>query len=155
MSKLTVGDQAPDFELLDQDENRVKLSERLTRGPIVLYFYPKDDTPGCTAEACGFRDQYQAFTDAGVDVIGVSDDSPDSHRQFAARHRLPFTLVSDPGGILRQRYGVDSFGLLRGRVTFVIDAGGVIRQRFSSRTNMLAHVDSALKVLKDLQAHAG
>jgi peroxiredoxin Q/BCP len=155
MSKLTVGDQAPDFELLDQDENRVKLSERLTRGPIVLYFYPKDDTPGCTAEACGFREQYQAFTDARVDVIGVSDDTPDTHRQFAARHRLPFTLVSDPGGILRQRYGVDSFGLLRGRVSFVIDAGGVIRQRFSSRTNMLAHVDSALKVLKDLQAHAG
>jgi peroxiredoxin Q/BCP len=154
MSKLTVGDQAPDFELLDQDENRVKLSERLARGPIVLYFYPKDDSPGCTAEACGFRDQYQAFTDAGVDVIGVSDDSPESHRQFAARHRLPFTLVSDPGGILRQRYGVDSFGLLRGRVTFVIDAAGVIRQRFSSRTNMLAHVDSALQVLKDLQANA-
>jgi peroxiredoxin Q/BCP len=152
MSKLNTGDVAPDFELLDQDGKSVTLSERLTKGPVVLYFYPKDDSPGCTAEACGFRDSFQTFTDAGVDVIGVSDDSPESHRQFAARHLLPFTLLSDPGGLLRRRYAVEAFGPLRGRVTFVIDAKGVIRQRFSSMTNMLAHVDSALKVLKDLQA---
>jgi peroxiredoxin Q/BCP len=152
MSKLNTGDVAPDFELLDQDGKNVKLSDRLIKGPVVLYFYPKDDSPGCTAEACGFRDSFQSFTDAGVDVIGVSDDSPESHQRFAARHHLPFTLVSDLGGALRRRYGVEEFGPLRGRVTFVIDAKGVIRQRFSSMTNMLAHVDSALKVLKDLQA---
>jgi len=151
MSKLTVGDSAPDFELLDQDGNLVKLSNLLMKGPVVLYFYPKDDTPGCTAEACGFRDSFQVFTDAGVDVIGVSDDSPESHRQFAMRYGLPFTLVSDPGGKLRRRYDVENFGPLRGRVTFVIDAKGVIRKRFSSMTNMLAHVDSALQVLKDLR----
>jgi peroxiredoxin Q/BCP len=152
MTKLTVGDRAPEFELLDQDKSVVTLSERLAQGPIVLYFYPKDDSPGCTAEACGFRDQFQAFTDAGVAVIGVSDDSPESHRQFAARHRLPFTLLSDPDGALRRSYGVESFGPLRGRVTFVIDGRGVIRQRFSSMTNMLAHVDAALQVLNDLRA---
>ena len=91
----------------------------------MLYFYPKDDTPGCTKEACTFRDQYEDFTAAGAEVIGVSSDSSESHRKFAGKYSLPFTLLSDRGGEVRKRYGVPAtLGLLPGRVTFVIDAGG-------------------------------
>jgi peroxiredoxin Q/BCP len=117
--------------------------------PVVLYFYPKDDTPGCTKEACTFRDQYQDFEDAGAAVIGVSSDSPESHKKFAAKHRLPFTLLADRGGKVRTLYGVPAtLGLLPGRVTFVIDGGGVVRRVFNSQLDATRHVEEALAELR-------
>ncbi len=146
---LKAGEAAPDFTLDDQDGNPVTLSSFRGEKCVVLYFYPKDDTPGCTAESCSFRDHYADFTDAGAEVIGVSDDSVASHRAFKAKHRLPFTLVSDRGGEVRRRYGVPStFGLLPGRVTFVIDKEGVVRHAFNSQMEATRHVDEALAVLK-------
>jgi peroxiredoxin Q/BCP len=145
------GDTAPDFALPDAAGKVVKLSQLQGR-PVVLYFYPKDETPGCTLEACAFRDQYEDFTDAGAEVIGVSSDSSASHEKFAKRHRLPFTLLSDADGALRKRYGVPStLGLLPGRVTFVIDANGVVRHVFNSQLAATRHVSEALDAIR---AHA-
>jgi peroxiredoxin Q/BCP len=150
---IQVGDKAPDFTLPSQSGEEVRLQYRLGMRVIVLYFYPKDDTRGCTAEACAFRDSFEVFTDAGADVIGVSSDSPEKHAAFASKHRLPFTLLSDQGGQIRKRYGVPAvLGLLPGRVTYVIDREGVVRQVFNSMTNIGQHVGDALEVVRKLQA---
>ncbi len=116
---------------------------------IVLYFYPKDNTAGCTAEACSFRDSYEVFTEAGAEVIGVSSDSVESHQRFAARNRLPFLLLSDRGGAVRKRYGVPAvLGILLGRVTYIIDRVGVVRQVFSSQLAPTRHVEEALRTIR-------
>jgi peroxiredoxin Q/BCP len=120
---------------------------------VVLYFYPKDNTSGCTAEACAFRDSHETFTDAGAEVIGVSSDSTDKHASFAGQHNLPFTLLSDKGGKVRKSYGVPTvLGVIPGRVTYVIDRTGTVRLVFSSMTNIDQHVKDALDVVKQLQA---
>ena len=145
---IVEGQRAPDFTLPDANGKDVRLAD-LSGKPVVLYFYPKDDTPGCTKEACSFRDQYQDFQDAGAVVIGVSSDSSESHRKFAAKHRLPFTLLADRGGRVRRLYGVPAtLGLLPGRVTFVIDAGGVVRHVFNSQLDATRHVAEALGTLR-------
>ncbi len=119
---------------------------------VVLYFYPKDNTRGCTAEACAFRDSHEVFAEAGAEVIGISSDSVDSHAGFASRHRLPFVLLSDKGAAVRKRYGVPTtLGILPGRVTYVIDRNGTVRHIFSSMTNIDQHVGDALAVVKQLQ----
>ncbi|MEL7340005.1 MAG: peroxiredoxin [Bacteroidota bacterium] len=150
MSNL--GTQAPDFALPNQDGQTVRLSDFLGKKHVVLYFYPKDETPGCTKEACGFRDSYESFKDAGAEVIGVSADSPKSHAAFARNHRLSFTLLSDRDRSVAKSYDVSGslFGLLPGRETFVIDKDGIIRHRFSSQLNIGRHIDDALKVLQGL-----
>ncbi|MFI6578607.1 peroxiredoxin [Nocardiopsis sp. NPDC050513] len=149
---IQVGDTAPDFTLPSQSGDPVRLYDRLGERTVVLYFYPKDDTPGCTAEACAFRDSHEVFTDAGAEVIGVSSDSADRHAAFAERHRLPFTLVSDEGGKVRKSYGVPSvLGLLPGRVTYVIDRRGTVRHVFNSMTVIDKHVEEALEVVRSLQ----
>jgi peroxiredoxin Q/BCP len=147
---IQVGDAAPDFTLPKQDGAPIELKGLLSKGPVVLYFYPKDDTPGCTAEACSFRDAYEDFKEAGAEVVGISSDSAGAHRAFADKHRLPFTLVSDAGGKVRKLYGVPGslLGLIPGRVTYVIDAGGVVRHVFNSQLNPTKHVREALEVLK-------
>ncbi|MGE5234850.1 MAG: peroxiredoxin [Acidobacteriota bacterium] len=148
---IAAGDKAPDLALKDQHGKLVKLSTTWKRGPVVLYFYPKDETPGCTKEACAFRDAYEVFTDAGAAVIGVSRDSVASHRDFATHHRLPFTLLADEDGAARERYGVPkTLGLLDGRVTFVIDRKGVVRKVFSSQFLAAKHVEQALAVIRTL-----
>ena len=130
---LEAGQSAPDFALPDASGRTVRLSDFRGQKVVVLYFYPKDDTPGCTRESCAFRDQYEDFTEAGGEVIGVSSDSGASHQRFAEKHRLPFTLLTDAGGEVRRRYGVPAtMGLLPGRVTFVIDREGVVRHVFNS-----------------------
>src|ERR1043165_7935118 len=124
---LKVGDKAPDFTLPKQDGTPVRLQDLLQKAAVVLYFYPQDNTPGCTQEACSFRDSYEAFKEAGAEVVGISSQSAASHQAFSAKHRLPFTLVSDEGAKVRKEYGVPStLGLLPGRVTYVIDREGII-----------------------------
>src|SRR5262252_1337051 len=125
MLELSIGDAMPDSTLVGPD-GQVKLRDRLGK-TLVVYFYPKDETPGCTIEACGFRDQYQTFTDAGADVIGISRDTAESHEKFRSHHRLPFTLLTDPGGKVAEAWGVKSILGIAGRVTFVFDKDGILR----------------------------
>jgi thioredoxin-dependent peroxiredoxin len=150
---VQVGDKAPDFTLPSQSGEEVRLYDRLGDRVVVLYFYPKDNTSGCTAEACAFRDSYETFSEAGAEVIGVSSDSVDKHAGFASKHGLPFTLLSDQGGRIRKAYGVPAaLGLLPGRVTYVIDRAGMVRLVFNSMTNIGKHVEDALEMVRKLQA---
>ena len=150
---IRAGDKAPDFTLPSQSGERVRLYDRLGERVVVLYFYPRDDTRGCTAEACAFRDSFEAFTDAGAEVIGVSSDSVDRHAAFAGKHNLPFTLLSDKGGQVRKSYGVPAvLGMVPGRVTFVIDREGTVRHSFNSMTNIGQHISDALRIVRELQA---
>ena len=149
---IQVGDKAPGFSLPAQSGAPVRLQYRLGERVVVLYFYAKDDTRGCTAEACAFRDSYEVFTGAGAEVIGVSSDSVGKHAAFAGKHKLPFTLLSDEGGQVRKRYGVPAvLGLLPGRVTYVIDRRVMVRHVFNSMINIGRHIDDALTVVKKLQ----
>ena len=150
---IQAGDKAPDFTLPSQSGTPVRLQDRLGERVIVLYFYPRDNTSGCTAEACAFRDSYEVFAEAGADVIGISSDSVDRHAAFAGKHDLPFTLLSDKGGQVRKQYGVPAvLGVLPGRVTYVIDRQGTVRHVFSSMTNIGQHVSDALETVRQLQA---
>ena len=150
---IRAGDKAPDFTLPSQSGEQVRLYDRLGDRMVVLYFYPRDDTRGCTAEACAFRDSFEVFTDAGAEVIGVSSDSVDRHAAFADKHKLPFTLLSDKGGQVRKLYGVPAvLGLVPGRVTYVIDREGTVRHSFNSMTNIGQHISDALRIVRELQA---
>lgn len=152
MEILHIGDSAPDFELPDQQGKRVRLSAFHGKKNVVLYFYPKDETPGCTREACRFRDEYEVFSQYDTEVIGVSFDSVKSHQRFTANRKLPFLLLSDRKKAVAKVYGVKSslFGLLPGRETFVIDKKGIIRGHFVSQFQAERHIDEALKVVKGL-----
>lgn len=148
MPQLNPGDPAPDFELPDQDGNPVSLKRLLTESAVVLFFYPKDDTTGCTKEACAFRDAADQFDAKGARIVGVSSDSGESHRRFAAKYNLPFTLLSDRGGRLRKLYGVKStLGIIPGRVTFAIDRTGIVRGVFDSQSRPERHAAEALASL--------
>jgi len=148
---VVVGDTAPEFRLPRSDETYVTLGDLLGKKNLAVYFYPKDFTSGCTAEACSFRDSYESFKELGAEVIGISDDSQSSHRDFAQHHKLPFILLSDSDGSVRKAYGVKkTLGLFAGRVSFVIDKKGIIRHTFSSQARPTAHVGEALSVLKSL-----
>jgi len=152
-SGVQVGDKAPDFTLMSQSGERVRLQDRLAERVVVLYFYPKDETRGCTAEACAFRDSHEVFAEAGAEVIGVSSDSAGRHAAFADHYKLPFTLLSDEGGRVRKSYGVPAvLGLIPGRVTYVIDRAGTVRHVFNSMTNIGQHVGDALALVRQLQA---
>jgi peroxiredoxin Q/BCP len=151
MTKVAVGDQAPDFTLPDHRGDQVTLSGFIGESNVVLYFYPKDFSPGCTAQACFFRDNYEDFTDMGAVVIGVSGDSLESHKRFVEEHLLPFILLSDGDNEVRKLYGATKgLGLLPGRVTYIIDKKGVVRHVFTSEINMRKHVDEALRILRKL-----
>jgi peroxiredoxin Q/BCP len=151
MSVVNVGDEIPDFALLDESGNRVTRDSLLNGRPLVLFFYPKDESPICTAEVCAIRDAYEQFVDAGATVVGVSSDSVTSHRAFAEHHRLPFRLLSDSEGDLRRAFGVSrSLGLIPGRATYVVDKMGVVRHIFASQLDARKHVDEALEKLSAL-----
>jgi peroxiredoxin Q/BCP len=150
---IKVGDTAPNFNLPAQNGENVSLGDFRGQKSVVLYFYPKDDTPGCTIESCAFRDQYEVFQAAGAEVIGVSGDSSNSHKNFANKHNLPFTLLSDQGDQLRKQYGATTaFGLIPGRVTYLIDKNGIVQYVFDSMFNFKGHVEEALKTLQQLPA---
>jgi len=144
---LQTGSIAPDFTLPSQEGKNVSLSDFKGQN-IVLYFYPKDDTPGCTKEACSFRDQYEVFRKKGAVVLGVSSDSVASHQKFSQKYKLPFLLLADSDGKVRKLYGVKStMGIIPGRTTFVIDKKGVIKHVFSSQFQAQKHIEEALKAL--------
>lgn len=149
---LASGDQAPEFSLKDQ--NGVERSLSGIKGkPLVLFFYPKDDTPGCTMEACAFRDSYNELQQLGAEVWGISGDDAGSHRRFAERHRLPYPLLVDAGNRVREAFGVaKAMFVLPGRVTYVIDGEGVVRHVFNNLLDGPAHRREALECLKRLQA---
>jgi peroxiredoxin Q/BCP len=149
---VKVGDRAPDFTLPSQMGDNVTLSEYFGKKNIVLYFYPKDESPGCTREACKFRDSYEALTNLGAEVLGVSAQSVESHKSFATHHGLPFLLLSDEDNKVRQLYGVPStLGLIPGRVTYIIDKTGIVRHIFSSQTQAERHVEEAARALKEIE----
>jgi peroxiredoxin Q/BCP len=148
--KVQVGDLALDFTLPAQSGALVSLGDFLGKTALVLYFYPKDNTSVCTAEACAFRDSYEVFKDAGAEVIGISSDSVESHQQFTATHRLPFILLSDVGGVIRKRYGVPTAFGLPGRVTYIIDRQGIVRHIFFSQFTSEKHVAQALQTLQSI-----
>lgn len=141
------GDALPDFERTDHRGQAVRAADLRGRW-AVLYFYPKNGTPLCTAQGCAFRDAYERLTEAGAAVVGVSGDSAASHAVFAARHRLPYALVSDADGSLRRLLGVPrTMWLLPGRVTYTVDPGGVVRSVFNSPATASRHVETALGVI--------
>jgi peroxiredoxin Q/BCP len=150
MSSPAVGDKAPLFRATLQDGSTFDMADVIGRKMVVLFFYPKDHTPVCTKEACAFRDSYQQFTAAGAEVIGVSSDSPASHRSFAEKHRLPFPIISDQDRSLRKLYGVpNTLVFVPGRVTYVIDREGVIRLIFSALFASDDHVRKALEAVRN------
>lgn len=147
---LKVGDQLPEISLNDQDGNLVNLHDFKGKNPLVVYFYPKDDTPGCTKEACEFRNEYDQFDQYDAKIFGISGDSEKSHQRFIAKHSLNFSLLSDKGRKAEKAFGVPRslFGLLPGRVTFVTDKEGVIQHILNSQTDARRHIHESLKVLK-------
>lgn len=151
-NKLEVGDKAPDFVRTDQNGNPVHLTDRVSKNVVVLFFYPTDNSAGCTREACAFRDSYQDFQDAGAEVIGVSGGTTEGKQTFIANNRLPFTLVTDGDGEVAKMYGIGRamLGLIQGRITFVIDRAGIIRCKFESNFNMEAHAKEALQIVQTL-----
>ncbi len=150
---IKVGDRAPEFELPTSSGELVRLSDYLGKRAVVLYFYPKDFSPGCTKEACAFRDSYELFKDAGAEVIGVSSDTPESHGEFTLKLGLPFMLLSDEGGKVRGLYGVSaSLGMIPGRVTYVIDKDGIVRYIFNSQINAEKHMEESLRIVRSLKS---
>ena len=147
--RVDVGSKAPDFTLPTQSGQMLSLNEFLGEKPVVLFFYPKDDTPGCTKQACVFRDNNEVFKERDAEVIGISSDSVESHRGFAAKHNLPYTLLSDEDKKVRKLYGVpNTLGLFPGRVTYIIDREGIVRHVFSSQLGAEKHVKEAIKALQ-------
>lgn len=150
-----LGQPAPDFTLLDQNGEETTLS-KLKGSPVVLYFYPKDNTSGCTKQACGFRDDYSAFENAGARILGVSPDPVASHAKFAGKHELPFTLLADPEKTVCQAYGVWKEKSMYGRkymgverTTFLIDAQGIVRQIFP-KVKVTGHIEAVLKAVEEM-----
>ena len=148
---VVIGSPSPRLRLETSAGENVSLKDFHGKKNVVVYFYPKDFTRGCTAEACEFRDSYEEFKNLGAEVIGISNDNQKSHEAFASEHKLPFILLSDPDGSVRKSYGVKkTLGLVPGRVSFVIDKNGIVRHVFSSQSRATAHVNEALAVLKSL-----
>lgn len=153
MNKIITGSSIPSFTLPDQNGNLFDINSVLGKKNLVVYFYPKDDSPGCTKEACSFRDQFEVFKEANAVIIGISGQSVESHKEFADKYRLSFTLLSDEGDKLRKQFGVPTnlLGLLPGRVTYIADKTGKVVYVFNSQMQAEKHVNEALRILKSLQ----
>lgn len=146
------GDKVPNIELKDKEGNNFNFHDLVGKKAFVVFFYPKDFTPGCTKEACSFRDSYEDFKDLGAEVIGISADSSKSHSKFASKYKLPYIFLSDTDKIARKAFGVkpNLLGLLPGRETFVFNKDGKLLHRFDSM-NASRHMPEALTVLKKNQ----
>jgi len=153
MKKVSLGSTVPLFELKDQFGDLFKVESVLGKKNLVIYFYPKDDTPGCTAQACSFRDQFEVFEDADAMIIGISAQSVESHQKFANKYNLNYTLLSDEGNKVRKLFGVPSslFGIIPGRVTYVVNKKGKVIFIFNSQNNAEKHVVEALRILKKIK----
>jgi peroxiredoxin Q/BCP len=153
MNEIKIGSSIPSFNLPDQNGSLFDINSVLGKKNLVIYFYPKDDSPGCTAQACSFRDQFEVFKEADAVIIGISGQSVESHKEFAEKHRLSFTLLSDQGDLIRKQFGVPTnfLGLLPGRVTYIADKTGKVIYIFNSQTQATKHVDEALRILKELK----
>tara|TARA_B100000945_G_scaffold186662_1_gene149729 strand:+ start:18 stop:467 length:450 start_codon:yes stop_codon:yes gene_type:complete len=148
--KLKIGDQIPSFSLEDQNGN-IRTSYKCNK-PLVLFFYPKDDTPGCTIEACGFRDKYDLFKILGAEVWGISNGDSKSHLEFANKNKLQYPLLCDQNNILRKQFGVPkTLGFIEGRVTYIINSKGTIIHIFEDLLNGPAHIKEAIRALKKIQ----
>jgi peroxiredoxin Q/BCP len=151
VTDVRTGDRAPHFRKTAHDGTVVEVGDDALDRVLVLYFYPKDETPGCTAQACSFRDNYEDFLDAGAQVVGVSMDTAEGHESFASNHRLPFPLIADTDRSLAKAFGVSkTLGLLPGRVTYVIDRSGIVRMVFESQIRARKHVEEALDMVRKL-----
>jgi thioredoxin-dependent peroxiredoxin len=148
--QLKIGDKAPLFEGITDSDAKFFLGDVIGKSNIILYFYSKDMTPGCTAEACGFRDNWDKILSLGATVIGISSQDSESHREFKKKNNLPFLLLSDPKSGVRKLYGVTGL-LIPPRVTFVIDKQGIIRFILNSQLNVTRHVSDALENLEQLE----
>jgi peroxiredoxin Q/BCP len=148
MKPIKLGDYIPDFSLKDQDGNLFKISNYLGKKKLVIFFYPQDGSLNCTREACYFRDLSDVFDEADAVLIGISSQSVESHKEFAERNRLKYTLLSDNENTVRKLFGVPGrvFGLIPGRVTYVADRSGKVAYIFDSQTETQRHVDEALKI---------
>jgi thioredoxin-dependent peroxiredoxin len=148
MSQIQVGDMIPDFSLRDQNEKLFDIAAIRGKKKLVIFFYPQDGSLNCTKEACYFRDLSDVFEEAGAVVVGISSQSVESHKQFAEQNKLNYTILSDTGGEVRKLFGVPSkiFGLVPGRVTYIADKSGKVVHIFNSQTDVIRHVDEALKI---------
>ena len=153
MNNIRIGSSIPAFVLPDQNGNLFDINSVLGKKNLVIYFYPKDDSPGCTAQACSFRDQFEVFTEADALIIGISGQSVESHKEFAEKHRLSFTLLSDEGDKIQKQFGVPKsfLGLLPGRVTYIADKRGKVIYIFNSQIQSTKHVDEALRILREIK----
>jgi peroxiredoxin Q/BCP len=153
MNKIKIGSSIPAFTLPDQNGNPFDITSVLGKKNLVIYFYPKDDSPGCTAQACSFRDQFEVFTEADALIIGISGQSVESHKEFAEKHRLSFILLSDEDDKIQKLFGVPKslLGFLPGRVTYIADKAGKVIYIFNSQMQATKHVEEALRILKVLQ----
>ncbi len=147
---MKIGDQLPNLTLADQDNKQVRLHDFIGKHPMVIYFYPKDETPGCIREACSFRDQYDDFAEIGAQVLGISHDSVSSHKRFATKYRLNFQLLSDRDKTAEKAFGVPRrlMGLLPGRVTYIFDINGYLIHEFNSSWQPTKHIKEAIEALK-------
>ena len=146
---LEVGDAAPEATSTDENGEAWALKDYAGKNAVVVYFYPKDDTYGCTKEACAFRDAYQDFTDVGAEVVGISSDTAASHEHFAQKNRLPFVLLADTEGTARKAFKVpNTLFFIQGRATFVINPEGKVAHAFNSQLNFSKHVDEALRIIR-------
>jgi thioredoxin-dependent peroxiredoxin len=152
-NEIKIGSSIPVFTLPDQNGNLFDINSVIGKKNLVIYFYPKDDSPGCTKEACSFRDQFEVFKQADAVIIGISGQSIESHKEFAKKHMLSFTLLSDEGDKIRKQFGVPTnlLGLLPGRVTYIADKTGKVMYIFNSQMQSTRHVDEALRILKELK----
>ena len=152
MHRLKIGDKLPEFSLQNQDGETINIADHIGI-PVVIFFYPKDDTPGCSIEACAFRDDFHKFSIAGVKLFGISSDGVTSHKKFIQKYNLPYDLLSDPNDRIRKLLGVPSglLGLLPGRVTYIIDSKGTITHIFSDQLNFKKHVKEAIMEIEKFE----
>jgi len=149
---MKIGDPCPSFELADQHGNNINSDQFIGKQKLVIFFYPKDETPGCTKEACSFRDSYEDFLSLDCQVIGISSDSVESHKHFAERHNFQYILLADTNKKVRHAFQVPGslFGILPGRVTYIVDKEGIIRGIHNSQLNPTSHINEALAIVKAL-----
>lgn len=149
--ELKTGDEIPSVKLRDKEGKVFEVDKFKGSNPVVIYFYPRNFTPGCTTEACDFRDQYQDFKDLGAEVIAISSDSAESHTKFSKQYNLPFIFLSDENKEARKAFGVKSslFGIVPGRETFVFDQKGILRMRYNN-LSASNHTSNALQKLREL-----